>query len=117
MKNPADKLSFRERLGKCYSLAGQYAQNSAGHVLVHGSVQGRLGGRVGPRVGHAWVMTDAGVWEPNLNALLPEDAFADLFHPEVAGAYRPPELVALLLVARHWGPWSPDEHAAAGVSI
>lgn len=111
--NPNKDLSFQDRLGRCYELAGRYASANERDTLVHGSIQG-LGN---PRIQHAWVALENGnIWEPTTGEYWPKQAFEGLFHPQEDKHYGFEEALKNTLRYKHWGPWDQLSERKAQVS-
>lgn len=104
--NPTAHLAFRQRIGRCYELAGQVTLHNLDATLVHGSIQGF--GK--PRLKHAWVQfPDGEVWEPATNQLWTATGFAGLFNPETDIVYENRLAIGLAVSSEHWGPYSDKE--------
>lgn len=98
--------TLKERLGRCYELAGRFITNNVG-ILVHGSIQGFDN----PRIGHAWVeLPDGNIWEPASAKIWPVEIFSAMFNPEVEQRYDEDETRIAMLRSRHWGPWVEPLH-------
>jgi mRNA-degrading endonuclease RelE of RelBE toxin-antitoxin system len=100
--DPGAELAFKDRLGKCYELAGRYATNNRGAVLVHGSIQGFDH----PRIGHAWVIDpDGEVFEPTSGLHWDPQVFESFYRPKEIERYDEAEARVLMFQSGHWGPW------------
>lgn len=100
--DPSGKLEFRQRLGRCYELAGRFASHHDGVALIHGSIQG-FGN---PRIDHAWVeLPDGNVWEPASGQVWDRAVFDVLYHPKVGQRFSHMDVLVNLCRERHWGPW------------
>ena len=99
---------FKDRLGRCYELAGKYVGMHPGSTLVHGSIQG-FGN---PRIGHAWVkLSNGSVWEPITNSVFPKEVFDSFFNAQELVSYSRSDVADKTEGFGHWGPW--DEAADA----
>ena len=97
--------TFRQRLGRCYMLAGRFVSYDApaGTRLVHGTIQGR--GH--PRTGHAWaILPDGRVWEPITMQVYRPGAFKAIYSAQPVGTYDQQTVLQESLRTGHWGPWS-----------
>lgn len=100
--NPHDHLPYKQRLGRCYELAGEIALHNSTVELVHGSIQG-FGA---PRIGHAWVVLgDESVWEPATNRVWGPAAFQAFYNAKVEKRYDQRAFLELMVTHEHWGPW------------
>jgi hypothetical protein len=95
------RIPFKKRLGRCYELAGRFASNNEGAILVHGSIEGF--GK--PRIGHAWVEVDGQVWEPASGKMWDPKVFDMFFSPEEEFRYDHEGVLVMSLRSSHWGPW------------
>lgn len=92
----------RERLGRCYELAGRYVlEHPDADALVHGSIEGM--GQ--PRIGHAWVEVVGGVWEPVTASVWSWTAFMAVFDPRMNDRWSNAAARDRMLRAGHFGPW------------
>jgi len=101
--NPDKNIPHKQRLGRCYELAGNFAFNNPSVVLVHGSIQGPGA----PRIPHAWVSyREELFWEPTLNKFWDKATFY-AFHNAIAyRRYDHESLVRLMVSSENWGPWA-----------
>ena len=100
--NPNADLPFKDRLGRCYELAGRYATSNPEGTLVHGSIEGF--GK--PRLEHAWVDQGETVWEPTSGKEWPAGVFDQLFNPQEDVRFSHEDVLKNTLRFRHWGPWA-----------
>ncbi len=106
-----DGLTFQDRLGRCYELAGKYVMRHHDCTLVHGSIQG-FGH---PRIGHAWVIFPSGAWYDVISdTSLPEDVFKGYFNAQVDATYTFTEMASASVRSGHWGPWDGSVKLASG---
>jgi len=100
--NPDASIPHKERLGRCYELAGNLAHHNPDVFLVHGTIQGLRF----PRMGHAWViLPDGQVWEPTSNQVWKRDIFQGFFRPQVNKKYDYQAMLRECIRHEHWGPW------------
>lgn len=100
--NPTDHLPFKQRLGRCYELAGQIVLQNKGVSLIHGSIQGFNC----PRMPHAWVEFQNGaIWEPSTNRIWTESAFAGFFNPRITEKYAHHSALEHFIRHENYGAW------------
>ncbi len=101
--NPNKNEPLKDRLGRCYELAGRFANHNEGSILVHGSIEG-FGN---PRINHAWVILDPNtIWEPTGNKEWLKDVFENVFHPVEDDRFTSTQANINLLKHMNWGPWN-----------
>jgi len=105
--NPNADEAFKDRLGRCFELAGRFVSHNAdGYQLCHGSIMGM--GK--PRIKHAWVLfPDGRVWEPILNGVFEPEVFQAFFNPLETSTYSVEETLINTCKYSHWGPWDSEE--------
>jgi len=104
--NPHADVPHKQRLGRCYELAGELALQNSKTELIHGSIQG-FGA---PRLAHAWVvLPDESIWEPTTNKVWEKSIFYGFFNAIVRKRYDQQAFLRMLVRHEHWGPWDkPD---------
>ena len=101
--NPTDDLPFKDRLGRCYELAGLLTIHNPEVMLVHGSIQNFNK----PRLAHAWVeLPDGTKWEPATNQIWSRSSFGAFFHPQVTRKYANRAALEKFLHFETYGPWN-----------
>lgn len=100
--------AFRDRLGRCYELAGRFVVTdfanpaARGSKLVHGSIQG-FGN---PRIGHAWViMPDGTRYDPVADEEFDPEVHESYFNAIEDNVYDADEVRVWTVKTGHWGPW------------
>lgn len=99
--NPNEKEPLKQRLGRCYELAGRLASNNDHATLIHGSIQG-FGN---PRIDHAWVEINGQIWEPCTNKLWEPQVFNVVWNPIENQRFSSEQVNIHILKEEHWGPW------------
>lgn len=110
--DPTAGIPRKDRLGRCYELAGKYHVDNPDTTLVHGSIHG-MGA---PRIGHAWVVHGDGktVWEPATGQEWDKPAFDAVFHAEPEHTYTHDQALTHMIEDGHWGPWEEPQHPVGG---
>jgi hypothetical protein len=97
-KNALSRVRVRE--GRCYELAFRALLDVDRWSLVHASVLGAAG-----TIGHAWLVRDGVVYDPVLDAEMPEVDYARRFRVAGPRIYSVVEAARMVLETGHYGPW------------
>ena len=102
--------SVTNRLGRCYEMAGKFALDNPGSVLVHGTIQGEGY----PPLDHAWVETPRQtIFEPTSGNEMTPQEFSTFFSPKVNQRYTTAQQNDVFLKYEHWGPYASESGASA----
>lgn len=102
--NEAKKKLLGGRLGRCYELSYKFATSHDGWKLVHGYIRDKIGGS-GRAIDHAWCLKGDGVFDPVLDANIPEVVYKAMFDAEVARIYTEEEAMKAAVESGTYGPW------------
>ena len=93
---------FRDRLGRCYELAGRRILHHEADFLIHGTIQSPGNAALD----HAWTINaDGAVAEPASGRTYTAEAFDRLFHPVPRITYTAEAARAEMRRTEHFGPW------------
>lgn len=102
---------FKNRVWKCYLLAGRYVISHPRSTLVHGTINGNRWG-INKDNPHAWVEIGDEVFDPVLDQRLPKNAYAEIFCAKAIQKYTAEEAAINSTRCWNWGPWSSPAPAA-----
>ena len=99
------KSTFKQRLGKCYRLAGLYVLDHPKTTLVHGTINGFRYTKKDFDNSHAWVEENEHVFDPVWDRRLPIQVYYQMFCAVVHKKYTCEQLRNLILKTGKWGAW------------
>lgn len=105
---------FKQRLGKCYELAGHFVSRNHDCTLVHGSIQGFDN----PRIKHAWVeLPDGRIYEAVAGKVIDAVMYDVFFNPIEDQRYD--YMATLRATCQHgyWGAWGDKENHKKMVAL
>jgi hypothetical protein len=103
---------FAARLGNCYELSANFVAQNDGWKLIHGTITAdpAIWGPETPTAPnvHAWCEKDGECFDPVLGETMPLDAYYLMFGAKPQKRYHRMEVVKLLVITEHYGPWEDD---------
>lgn len=99
-KKKSKKQLFKQRLGKCYQLAGRYIMDNKNSILVHGTLHFQ-----GKTLEHAWIEENGTVFDLVLDKHFPNFIYYRLFQAEKLKKYNHKQAMGNILKTKIFGVW------------
>jgi len=96
---------MKERLGKCYQLAGRYALDHPNSTLIHGTINGIKFTGIDFDNPHAWIEEGEEAYDLVLDYRLPKEVYYKLMQAKVIKKYNHNAMKKMILKTTFWGPW------------